>query len=91
MSRKFKTPDYELALNQGITLREALPANHLARFVVIGQLDLSHIYVRYAREVLKVDKVRTTHNTFNLPMIAIDRKLGYVPLPGTFRMEKVLE
>jgi RimJ/RimL family protein N-acetyltransferase len=45
----------------------------------------------YAREVLKVDKVRTTHNTFNLPMIAIDRKLGYVPLPGTFRMEKVLE
>jgi hypothetical protein len=46
MSRKFKTPDYELALNQGITLREALPANHLVRFVVIGQLDLSHIYVR---------------------------------------------
>lgn len=51
MSRKFKTPDYELALNQGITLREALPANHLARFVVIviGQLDLSRIYVRYAQ------------------------------------------
>lgn len=50
MSRKFKTPDYELALNQGITLREALPPNHLARFVVlvIGQLDLSHIYMRYA-------------------------------------------
>jgi transposase len=50
MSRKFKTPDYELALNQGITLREALPANHLARFVVIviGQLDMSHIYMRYA-------------------------------------------
>jgi RimJ/RimL family protein N-acetyltransferase/L-amino acid N-acyltransferase YncA len=47
--------------------------------------------LRYAREVLKVDKVRTHHNTFNLPMIAIDRKLGYVPLPGTFRMEKVLE
>jgi transposase len=50
MSRKFKTPDYELALNQGITLREALPPNHLARFVVIviGQLDLSHLYRRYA-------------------------------------------
>jgi transposase len=50
MSRKFKTPDYELALNQGITLREALPPNHLARFVVLvlGQLDLSHIYMRYA-------------------------------------------
>jgi len=50
MSRKFKKPDYETALNQAITLREALPANHLARFVVmvIGQLDLSHIYARYA-------------------------------------------
>ena len=50
MSRKFKTPDYEAALDQAITLREALPANHLARFVVmvIGQLDLSPIYARYA-------------------------------------------
>ena len=50
MSRKFRTPDYESALNQAITLREALPPNHLVRFVVmvIGQLDLSHIYARYA-------------------------------------------
>ena len=50
MSRKFKKPDYETALNEAITLGEALPANHLARFVVmvIGQLDLSHIYARYA-------------------------------------------
>lgn len=50
MSRKFRTPDYESVLNQTITLREALPPNHLARFVVmvIGQLDLSHIYARYA-------------------------------------------
>ena len=50
MSRKFRVPDYEKALDQAITLREALPPNHLARFVVmvIGQLDLSHIYARYA-------------------------------------------
>lgn len=50
MSRKFRTPDYEAALDQAITLREALPPNHLARFIVmvIGQLDLSHIYMRYA-------------------------------------------
>lgn len=50
MSRKFKKPDYETALNQAITLGEALPANHLARFVVmvIGQLDLSDIYAGYA-------------------------------------------
>jgi hypothetical protein len=51
MSRKFRTPDYESALNEAITLREALPPNHLARFVVmvIGQLDLSHINTRYAQ------------------------------------------
>jgi transposase len=50
MSRKFKTPDYESTLNSTISLREALPANHLARFVVdiVAQLDLSRIYARYA-------------------------------------------
>ncbi len=47
--------------------------------------------LRYAREVLNVNSVRTHHNTRNLPMIAIDRKLGYTPLPGTFLMEKNLE
>jgi transposase len=50
MSRKFRTADYEKTLNQTIRLAEALPANHLARFVVdvIAQLDLSEIYARYA-------------------------------------------
>ncbi len=50
MSREFKTPDYEATLNSTITLREVLPLNHLARFVVdvITQLDLSAIYARYA-------------------------------------------
>lgn len=50
MSREFKTPDYDATLNSTITLREALPVNHLARFVadVISQLDLSPIYARYA-------------------------------------------
>jgi transposase len=50
MSREFKTPDYEAALNSTIRLHEALPLNHLARFVVdvITQLDLSAIYARYA-------------------------------------------
>lgn len=50
MARKFKTPDYESTLHQTITLGEALPANHLARFVVmvIGQLELSKVYARYA-------------------------------------------
>jgi transposase len=50
MSRKFKTPDYEATLQQPISLSEALPPNHLTRFVVdvIAQLDLSAIYQRYA-------------------------------------------
>jgi transposase len=50
MARKFRTPDYESTLHQTITLEEALPANHLARFVVlvIEQLDLSRVYARYA-------------------------------------------
>ena len=50
MTRKFKTVDYEAALTtQTVSLREALPANHLARFVVdiVAELDLAHIYERY--------------------------------------------
>ena len=50
MTRKFRTPDYEATLNSTVSLREALPASHLARFVVevIAQLDLSPFYARYA-------------------------------------------
>jgi transposase len=50
MSRKFTKPDYEATLKASINLGEALPANHLARFVVdiVEQLDLSTIYSRYA-------------------------------------------
>ena len=50
MSRKFKTPNYEETLNETIRLSEALPPQHLARFVVdvIAQLDLSRIYNQYA-------------------------------------------
>jgi transposase len=49
MSRKFKTANYEETLKQTITLGEAVPPNHLARFVVdrVAQLDLSAIYARY--------------------------------------------
>jgi len=50
MSRKFKTANYEETLNQTIRLAEALPPQHLARFVVdiLAELDLSRIYVQYA-------------------------------------------
>ena len=50
MARKFKKPDYEATLKQTIRLEDALPTNHLARFVVdvIAQLELSKIYAGYA-------------------------------------------
>lgn len=49
MTRKFKKPDYTATPNTQISLGEAIPANHLARFVVdmVAQLDLSAIYKRY--------------------------------------------
>jgi len=50
MTRKFRTANYEETLKLSVTLGEALPPNHLARFVVdlITQLDLSAVYARYA-------------------------------------------
>lgn len=47
--------------------------------------------LRYARDVLKATMVHTDHNTMNHPMIAIDRKFGYVEFPGSFVMKKNLE
>jgi transposase len=49
MARKFKTVDYEAALELNITIGACLPPNHLARFVVeiVKQLDLSCIYQQY--------------------------------------------
>jgi len=49
MSREYKTADYEAMLDTMIRLGDALPAGHLARFVVdvVAQLDLSRIYGCY--------------------------------------------
>ena len=49
MSRKFQTADYEATLNSTVTLRECLPPDHLARFIVdvIMHLDLRAIYAHY--------------------------------------------
>ena len=44
----------------------------------------------FARDVLGVKLVRTNHNALNEPMIAIDRKFGYVQSPGYFYMRKYL-
>jgi transposase len=48
-SRRFIVVDYEDALELTVSLRECLPPDHLARFVVdiIRLLDLSCIYVHY--------------------------------------------
>jgi len=50
-SKRFITVDYEKALELTVYLRECLPADHLARFVVdlIALLDLKCIYVRYGQ------------------------------------------
>jgi len=52
MTRKFRKPDYEATLKGSIALEDALPANHLARFVVdiISQLELNKIYAGYAEQ-----------------------------------------
>ena len=50
MARRLKQVDYEKSLDQTVTIREYLPPDHLARFIVgiIALLDLSAIYVHYA-------------------------------------------
>jgi transposase len=50
MTRKFKTADYEKTLALQITLRDVLPPDHLARFIVdvVSQLDLQPIYKKYS-------------------------------------------
>jgi transposase len=50
MACRFKKVDYKKSLEQTITIREYLPEDHLARFIVgiIAMLDLSAIYARYA-------------------------------------------
>ena len=79
---RYRDADYAYNLHTGVDRNYR--GRGLAQAVKITAL-------RYARDVLKVDTVRTHHNTFNLPMIAIDRKLGYMQQPGTFAMQKMLD
>jgi transposase len=50
MTRKFRTADYDKTLDLQITLRDILPPEHLARFIVdiVAQLDLQPIYKKYS-------------------------------------------
>jgi transposase len=49
MARKFMTVDYEEILDLKVSLRDVVPFDHLARFVVriVAQLDLDPIYCQY--------------------------------------------
>ena len=78
---RFEGVDYAYNLHTGVDKRYR--NRQLGRAVKITAL-------RFARQALDVHQVRTHHNTKNLPMLAIDRQLGYVLLPGTFLMEKIL-
>jgi len=50
MARKFITVDYEEVLDLKVSLRDVLPFDHLARFVVrvVAQLDLNPIFRQYS-------------------------------------------
>lgn len=50
MTKQFTPINYEDTLDLKVSIREALPPTHLARFVVdiIAQLDLSNIYKRFS-------------------------------------------
>ena len=52
MTRKFRSADYDAMLNVKVSLGDALPPDHLARFIVdvISQLDLSPVYQQYSEE-----------------------------------------
>ncbi len=47
--------------------------------------------LRYAAHALGVTEIRTHHNSLNAPMIAIDRKLGYVQSAGVLGLVKDLQ
>lgn len=50
MTKKFTPINYEDALDLKVSIREALPPTHLARYVVdvVAQLDLSKIYAHFS-------------------------------------------
>jgi mycothiol synthase len=79
---RFEGADYAYNLHTGVDKRYR--GRKLAQAVKV-------LALRFAREVLKVSTVRTNHNEENLPMIAIDEKLGYVRTPGTILTDKMFE
>ena len=50
---------------------------------------LKLLTIRYAK-AYGADSIRTSNDSENVPMLAINRKLGYKPLPGTYLLHKQL-
>ncbi|MCK7481789.1 MAG: GNAT family N-acetyltransferase [Candidatus Moduliflexus flocculans] len=72
---RFEGADYAYNLHTGVDKRYR--GRKVAQAVKV-------LALRFARDVLKVGEVRTNHNSQNDPMIAIDRKFGYVQTHGEF-------
>jgi len=80
MSAISRFDDYAYNLHTGVDKRYR--GRKLAQAVKV-------LALRYARDVLKVNTIRTHHNSRNLPMIAIDCKFGYVQISEAVLMEKL--
>lgn len=78
---RFAGADYAYNLFTGVDRRYR--GRKLAQAVKV-------LALRYARAALGVNVVRTNHNSLNAPMIAIDRKFGYLQTQGWYNMEKSL-
>jgi len=78
---RFEGSDYAYNLFTGVD--ENYRGRGLARAVKALALE-------YARDNLGVTRVRTHHLEANLPMIAVDRHLGYEVIPGYYTVRKVL-
>jgi GNAT superfamily N-acetyltransferase len=77
----FEGSDHAYNLHTGVDRR--YHGRSLAQAIMV-------IALRYAREVLKANRVHSDENALNLSSIAIYRELGYTQIPGTFSMEKNL-
>ena len=78
---RFEGADYAYNLFTGVD--RSYRGRKLAQSVKVLALG-------FARGVLKANSVRTHHHQKNEPMIAIDRKLGYMQIAGYYTMEKLL-
>jgi len=78
---RFEGSDHAYNLHTGVD--KLYHGRKLAQAVMV-------LALRYAREVLKVNRVHADENALNLSSIVIYRELGYTQMPGTISMEKLL-